>query len=185
MPIPCFKGTRDIDLFARNSAPVMSSGNSPVVPTAFRIRAADPGDERGLFELIQELAVFERLSHKVSGNAEALGRHLFGERPVAEAVVAEAADRLLGFALFFGTYSTFLTRPGVYLEDLFVLESERGKGIGRALLSEVRRIAEARGAGRLEWSVLDWNENAIRFYRAFGAEVLPDWRICRVVFEPK
>jgi GNAT superfamily N-acetyltransferase len=138
-----------------------------------------------LFELVQQLAVFERLADKVSGSAEALARHLFGERPAAEAIVAETGERLLGFALFFGTYSTFLTRPGVYLEDLFVLESERGKGIGRALLSEVRRIAEARGAGRLEWSVLDWNENAIRFYRAFGADVLPDWRICRVVLEPK
>ncbi|HWA71363.1 MAG TPA: GNAT family N-acetyltransferase [Polyangiaceae bacterium] len=163
----------------------MSPGNVPVSASTVRIRAARPGDERGLFELVQQLAVFEQLSHVVSGSAEALGRHLFGERPAVEAIVAEAADRLLGFALFFGTYSTFLTRPGVYLEDLFVLESERGKGIGRALLSEVRRIAEARGAGRLEWSVLDWNENAIRFYRGFGAEVLPDWRICRIVLEPK
>lgn len=163
----------------------MSPANSSVVPLSYRIRAARPGDEAGLFELVRQLAAFEQLSHAVCGSAAALAEHLFSERPAAEALVADSGQRLLGFALFFGTYSTFLTRPGVYLEDLFVLESERGKGIGRALLTEVRRIAEARGAGRLEWSVLDWNENAIRFYRGFGADVLPDWRICRIVFEPR
>jgi GNAT superfamily N-acetyltransferase len=138
-----------------------------------------------LFELVKQLAVYEHLEHALRGSARELGQHLFGERPSAEALVAESGERLLGFALFFGTYSTFLTRPGIYLEDLFVLESERRRGIGRALLTEVRRIAEARGAGRLEWSVLDWNQDAIRFYRNFGAEVLPDWRICRLVLEAK
>jgi GNAT superfamily N-acetyltransferase len=147
------------------------------------IRPAVPGDERALFELIRALARFERLEDTVTGSAEALGRHLFGERPAAEALIAEDGGVAVGFALFFPTYSTFLTRPGVYLEDLFVLESHRRRGIGGALLAEVKRVAEARGAGRLEWSVLDWNAGAIAFYERFGATVLPQWRICRVTFD--
>jgi GNAT superfamily N-acetyltransferase len=146
----------------------------------FSIRPASAGDERALFRLIGELARFERLEHKVSGSAEQLAEHLFGARPVAEALLAEASGEAVGFALFFSSYSTFLTRPGVYLEDLFVLESHRRLGIGRALLEAVRQLARLRGAGRLEWSVLDWNQNAIAFYERFGATVMPDWRICRV-----
>ena len=144
------------------------------------IRSARRGDEQSLFELIRELARFERLEHKVSGSAAELGEHLFGARPVAEALLAEVSGVAVGFALFFTSYSTFLTRPGVYLEDLFVLEAHRKSGIGKALLEAVRDAARARGAGRLEWSVLDWNENAIAFYERFGATVMPDWRICRV-----
>lgn len=144
------------------------------------IRPARRGDEDVLFTLIGELARFERLEHKVTGSAFELGEHLFGERPVAEALLAEVEGRAVGFALFFTSYSTFLTRPGVYLEDLFVLESHRKSGIGRALLEAVRDAARSRQAGRLEWSVLDWNENAIAFYERFGATVMPDWRICRV-----
>jgi GNAT superfamily N-acetyltransferase len=146
------------------------------------IRSAIPGDEHVLFDLIRALARFERLDDTVTGSAEALGRHLFAERPSAEALLAENGGTAVGFALFFTTYSTFLTRPGLYLEDLFVLESHRRRGIGRALLSEVRRLAEARGAGRLEWSVLDWNAGAIAFYERFGATVLREWRICRMTF---
>jgi len=138
------------------------------------------GDEVALFALVQALAGYERLEHAVTGSAEALGRHLFGERPVVEALLAEADGKAIGYALFFATYSTFLTRPGLFLEDLFVLESHRRAGVGRALLTEVRRLAEARGAGRLEWSVLDWNASAIAFYESFGAVLLPNWRICRV-----
>jgi GNAT superfamily N-acetyltransferase len=145
------------------------------------IRPAQPGDEGRLFELVKALARYERLEHAVTGSAEALGRHLFGERPVIEALLAEERGVAVGYALFFGTYSTFLTQPGLYLEDVFVLETHRRRGIGRALLSEVKRVAVARGAGRLEWTVLDWNANAIAFYEGFGAQVLPDWRICRVV----
>jgi len=152
---------------------------------SYLVRPARRGDEHALFELVKELSVYERLEHAVQGSAGALAEHLFGERPSAEALVAEANSGLLGFALFFSNYSTFLTRPGIYLEDLFVRESERGKGIGRALLSAVRDLAVARGAGRLEWSVLDWNESAIRFYEKFGADVLPDWRVCRVVLPQK
>jgi GNAT superfamily N-acetyltransferase len=147
----------------------------------FRIRAARSGDERSLFALISELARFEKLEHAVTGDVERLKRHLFGPSPLAEAVLAESdTGEALGFALFFGNYSTFLTSPGVYLEDLFVIESARGRGIGRALLGEVARIAHERGAGRLEWAVLDWNAKAIAFYESAGATVLPDWRICRV-----
>jgi GNAT superfamily N-acetyltransferase len=156
------------------SAPIPSS-------RPYTIRAAVRGDEARLFELIRQLARYERLEHAVTGSAEALGQHLFGERPVIEAVLAERQGQALGYALFFATYSTFLTQPGLYLEDVFVLENERRQGIGKALLTEVRRIAEARGAGRLEWTVLDWNASAIAFYERFGAQLLPDWRICRVV----
>jgi len=147
----------------------------------FRIREAHPGDEAALFSMIRALARFERLEHAVTGSPEELGRHLFGERPLVEALIAEAADgAALGFALFFGTYSTFLTRPGLYLEDLFVVPEARRRGIGTALLRAVGRLARERGLARLEWAVLDWNGAAIAFYEKMGATVLPDWRICRV-----
>jgi len=162
--------------------PTRGAGSGePASNLGWSIRAARPGDEGRLFELVNALARYERLAHAVTGSAEALGRHLFGERPLIEALLAEEAGVALGYALFFSTYSTFLTQPGVYLEDLFVLETHRRRGIGRALLSEVKRVAAARGAGRLEWTVLDWNANAIAFYESFGARVLPDWRLCRVV----
>lgn len=149
---------------------------------SFAIRAAARGDEFVLFDLVKALARYEHLEQAVTGSADDLRRHLFGDRPSAEALLAEEdTGRAIGFALFFGTYSTFLTRPGLYLEDLFVLQSHRRRGVGRALLSEVRRIAEVRGAGRLEWTVLDWNASAIAFYRSLGADVLPDWRLCRVL----
>jgi GNAT superfamily N-acetyltransferase len=154
---------------------------------AYTIRPAVLGDEDVLFGLIRALAAYERLADTMTGSTEALREHLFGARPVAEALLAEHADgqgvAAVGFALYFTNYSTFLTRPGVYLEDLFVVESHRRRGVGRALLAEVRRIAEARGAGRLEWTVLDWNERAIAFYRSVGADVMPDWRLCRVRFD--
>lgn len=144
------------------------------------IRPARPGDEGGVFELIRELAVYEKLEHRVSGSAEQLAEHLFGARPVAEALVAERGGELIGFALFFTNYSTFLTRPGLFLEDLFVRESERRGGVGRALLSAVIQVARERGAGRLDWAVLDWNQSAIAFYERMGAELLSDWRLCRL-----
>jgi len=147
----------------------------------FQVRPARPGDEYRLFALILALARFERLEHAVTGDAERLKEHLFGPEPLARALLAENdVGEPLGFALFFTNYSTFLTRPGVYLEDLFVTESARGRGVGRALLREVARIASDGGAGRLEWAVLDWNAKAIAFYERSGATVLPDWRICRL-----
>lgn len=147
---------------------------------ALTVRPARPGDEQHIFRLLRELARFEKLEHELTGSAEALASHLFGERPAAEVLVAERGGALIGYALFFTTYSTFLTRPGIYLEDLYVTEAERGTGVGKALLGGVARIACARGAGRLEWSVLDWNQRAIDFYVASGAELMHEWRICRV-----
>jgi GNAT superfamily N-acetyltransferase len=159
----------------------VSTQPNPGTQSTVSIRRARSGDEHALFELVKALSRYERLEHAVRGSADTLGRDLFGPLPAAEALLAERGDEAVGFALFFSSYSTFLTKPGVYLEDLFVLESERGNGVGRALFDEVRRQAEARGAGRLEWSVLDWNAPAITFYEKLGATVLPDWRICRIV----
>ncbi|MBW4418843.1 MAG: GNAT family N-acetyltransferase [Myxacorys californica WJT36-NPBG1] len=151
----------------------------------FKIRSAISSDVPEIFSLIQALAEYEKLAHQVTGSAEALALHLFGDpsKPggtCVEAIVAQSSDQLVGFALFFHNYSTFLTKPGLYLEDLFVLPNYREMGIGRALITKVAEIAVERNCGRLEWSVLDWNENAIAFYQRIGATVLPDWRICRV-----
>ncbi len=143
------------------------------------LRPAELADVPVLFRLILALAEYEKLSHAVTGNADALKEHLFGSRPYAEAIVAEYAGQAVGFALFFSNYSTFLTQPGIYLEDLFVLPEYRRQGIGKAIFSYLAQLAVERGYGRLEWSVLDWNEPAIKFYRRMGAAVLPDWRICR------
>jgi len=147
---------------------------------SFSIRAARSGDEHALFGLIQALAEYERLTHAVTGSAAELAAHLFGPRPAAEALLVESNGQALAFALFFPNYSTFLTRPGLYLEDIFVLPEQRRRGIGKALLGEVARIARERDCGRLEWSVLDWNASAIAFYESLGATVMPEWRICRV-----
>lgn len=147
------------------------------------VRSATPADVPNLFHLIKALAEYEKLSHAVTGDAASLESHLFGSRPYAEAIVAELGGEIVGFALFFPNYSTFLTKAGIYLEDLFVLPEYRGKGIGQTLLTYLAKLAVDRDCGRLEWSVLDWNEPAIAFYRRMGASVLPDWRICRVTGE--
>jgi GNAT superfamily N-acetyltransferase len=149
----------------------------------FTIRSAQPEDVSTLFHLITALADYEKLTHQVTGNAELLRSHLFGTHPCIEAIVADYEGEAIGFALFFTNYSTFLTKPGLYLEDLFVLPAYRGSGIGKALLSHLAQLAQARDCGRLEWSVLDWNEPAIGFYQRIGATVMPDWRICRVTGE--
>ena len=146
----------------------------------FTLRPAQPHDMPAIVGLIRELAEFEHLAHLVRTTEAALDKHLFGARPVAEAVVAEADGVVVGFALFFTNFSTFLAQPGLYLEDLYVQPAFRGRGIGRALLSHLGALALERDCGRFEWSVLDWNENAIRFYQGMGATVMPDWRICRV-----
>ncbi len=146
----------------------------------FTLRAAEPRDLPAITALIRELADFEKLTHLVETTPEKLHPHLFGERPVAEARVAEVDGTVVAFALFFTNFSTFLAKPGLYLEDLYVQPQHRAKGIGRALLSHLGALAVERGCGRFEWSVLDWNANAIRFYEGMGATVMPDWRICRV-----
>lgn len=154
---------------------------------AFRLRPAEPRDLPAICGLIAELAAFEHLSHLVQGTPDTLAPHLFGDRPVAEAVVAELSDQpdapVVAFALFFTNFSTFLAKPGLYLEDLYVQPAHRGAGIGKALLQHLGALAVARGHGRFEWSVLDWNAHAIRFYEAMGATVMPDWRICRITGE--
>lgn len=136
-----------------------------------------------LFELIGELAAFEHLEHLLTGSAEALARDLFGAAPRAEALLAELDGKAAGFALFFSSYSTFLTRAGIYLEDLYVRPALRGQGTGRALLAAVAGVAVERGAGRLEWAVLDWNERAIGFYEHVGATRLREWQLCRITGE--
>ena len=146
----------------------------------YKLRPAQPADVPAIVGLITELAEFEQLAHLLRLTPETLAPHLFGERPVVECVVAEAAGVVVGFALFFTNFSTFLAKPGLYLEDLYVQPAFRGAGIGKALLSHLGALAVARGYGRFEWSVLDWNANAIRFYEKIGAVVMPEWRICRV-----
>jgi GNAT superfamily N-acetyltransferase len=146
----------------------------------FALRPAEPRDVEAIVGLIRELAAFERLTHLLQVTPQSLEPHLFGTRPVVEALVAESAGAVVAFALFFTNFSTFLGQPGLYLEDLIVTPAERGRGIGQALLERLARIAIERDYGRFEWSVLDWNEDAIRFYERMGASVLPEWRICRV-----
>jgi GNAT superfamily N-acetyltransferase len=146
----------------------------------FTIRPARLADTEALFKLIQALADYEKLTDQVIGTADLLKQHLFGAQPCVEAIVAEIAQQVVGFALFFPNYSTFLTQPGLYLEDLFVLPDYRSQGIGKALITTLAQIAHARGCGRLEWSVLDWNKPAIAFYQNLGADIRPDWRTCRV-----
>ena len=147
---------------------------------SFSIRAAELRDVTAIVQLIRELAEFEHLAHLLQVTPEKLRPHLFGERAVIEALVAESAGEVVGFAVFFTNFSTFLAQPGLYLEDLYVQPSQRGRGVGEALLSRVGRLAVEREYGRFEWSVLDWNAHAIRFYEKMGATVMPDWRICRV-----
>ncbi|AKJ27228.1 GNAT family N-acetyltransferase [Caldimonas brevitalea] len=148
------------------------------------IRPAVPDDVPALVELIAALADFEQLTHLLQVTPEKLLAQLFGPRPAAEVLMAdleiEGQRRSIGYALFFTNFSTFLAQPGIYLEDLFVLPQHRSLGIGRRLLEQVGRLALERGCGRFEWSVLDWNTRAIRFYETMGATVMPEWRICRI-----
>lgn len=144
-----------------------------------QIRPATRDDVPILFDLIGALAEYEQLSHQVVGSAADLEKDLC-DRHYVEALIAEWQEKPVGFALFFHNYSTFLTQPGLYLEDLFVRPEYRRQGIGSALLKNLAKIALERGCGRFEWAVLDWNEPAIAFYQRMGADVLPDWRICRV-----
>ena len=152
-----------------------------MTPSAsFTLRAAELRDVGAIVQLIRDLAEFEKLSHLVQVTPEKLRPQLFGERPAAEAWVAEMpGGEVAAFALVFTNFSTFLAQPGLYLEDLYVKPGHRGLGIGRALLTRLAALAVERQCGRFEWCVLDWNENAIRFYQGMGATLMPDWRICR------
>jgi GNAT superfamily N-acetyltransferase len=146
----------------------------------FRIEPARPQDAGVILQLIRGLAEYEKLSHMVVADESDVRRELFGPRAVVECVVGWEDERAVGFALFFHNFSTFLGRRGLYLEDLFVLPSARGGGYGKALIQHIAQLAVQRGCGRFEWAVLDWNQPAIDFYKALGADVLPDWRICRL-----
>ncbi len=146
----------------------------------FELRLASPADVPTLLELIRELAAFEHLAHLCVASAADIERALFGERRFAEAMMAAKNAETAGFALFFHNFSTFLGRPGLWLEDLFVRPAFRRQGCATALLHALAALASERGCGRLEWAVLDWNAEAIAFYRSLGATVLDDWRIVRV-----
>ena len=146
----------------------------------FGIQPATERDVPVILHLIKALADYERLSDKVVATEEKLRASLFGPRPAAEVVIARAGDQPAGFAVFFPTYSTFLAQPGLSLEDLFVEPRWRGRGCGRMLLVHLARLAAARGCGRLEWSVLDWNEPALRFYRSLGAAPVEGWTVYRL-----
>jgi GNAT superfamily N-acetyltransferase len=148
-----------------------------------RIRAAQPADVPVIADLIRQLAKFEKLEKEVVLTEELLVIGLFGPHPYAETVIAEEDGQPIGFALFFHTFSTFLARPGIYLEDLFVLAEHRGRGVGRALLAHLAHLAVERGCGRLEWAVLNWNQEAIRFYERLGARPNSEWTVYRLAGE--
>jgi GNAT superfamily N-acetyltransferase len=148
--------------------------------TAVTLRPATPADIPTLVALIQALSEYEQLAHEVTGRPEDLGHYLFGDRPYAEAVLAELDGSVAGMALYFYNFSTFLMKPGLYLEDLFVLPRYRRQGVGQALFRYLGQLAVAQGCGRFEWSVLDWNTPAIEFYQRMGADLKPEWQLCRL-----
>jgi GNAT superfamily N-acetyltransferase len=148
--------------------------------TDFAIRAARVEDAPIILQLIRDLATYERAPNEVAATEEQLVDVLFGEKPAAEVLLAFEKDAPVGFAVFFHNFSTWLGRPGLYLEDLFVKPDKRGKGYGRALLVDLAKVARDRGCGRMEWAVLNWNEPAIKFYRALGAKPLDEWTVFRL-----
>ena len=156
---------------------------TPAIPAEaadFVLRPATSADVPVILACIRRLAEYERLAHECIATEAQLRATLFGATPSAEVVLAFAGDEPAGFALWFQSYSTFLAKPGLYLEDLFVYPQHRGRGLGRTLLRHLARVAVERDYGRVEWSVLDWNVDAIGFYRSIGAELLDDWRRCRL-----
>ena len=158
----------------------MGSGESDL---SVEIREATVADVPAIFALICGLAEYEKLSHQVTATEDQLRETLFGRRPAADVLLAYAGNECAGFALFFPNYSTFLAKPGIFLEDLYVKPEWRGRGVGRALLVRVAQIARERGCGRLEWEVLDWNEPSIGFYKSLGAVAMDEWTKYRVIGE--
>ena len=146
----------------------------------FTIRPATVADVPIILELIRALATYERAPNDVTATEDGLSKVLFGEKPAAEVLLAFKNETAVGFAVFFHNFSTWLGRPGLYLEDLFVRPEDRGKGYGRALLIHLAKIARDRGCGRMEWAVLDWNEPAIQFYRKLGAKSMDEWTVFRL-----
>jgi GNAT superfamily N-acetyltransferase len=153
---------------------------TPSAPHRFTLRAAGPSDVPTILRCIRGLAEFERLAHQCVATEELLRESLYGPTPAAEVVLAFHDDVPAGFALWFRSYSTFLAQPGIYLEDLYVFPEFRGRGLGRLLLAHLARTAQERGYGRVEWAVLDWNADAIRFYKSLGADAMIDWTTYRV-----
>jgi GNAT superfamily N-acetyltransferase len=153
---------------------------SSVVSGELTIRSAIPSDVAVITSFVRKLADFEKLTHEVVADEARLGESLFGDHPVAEVLLAFLGAQPAGFAVFFKNFSTFLGRPGVYLEDLFVEPEHRGRGIGKSLLAHLAKMAVAQGAARLEWAVLDWNEPAIAFYQSLGAVLMDTWTVCRL-----
>ena len=151
-----------------------------VTSQQFRIERATARDVPVILAMIKALAEYEKMSDQVTATQDTLRASLFGPRPAAEVVIGYAGDQPAGFALFFHNYSTFLGRPGIYLEDLFVAPEWRGSGLGTRLLTFLAKLAVERGCGRVEWSVLDWNEPAIGFYKKLGAQPMDEWTIFRV-----
>jgi GNAT superfamily N-acetyltransferase len=149
--------------------------------TAHTIRPARPEDCGELLRLIHALAVYEKLEHMAVGTEAMLRENLFGPRPACEAILLEVDGRAVGFALYFTSFSTFLCKPGLYLEDLFVEPGYRGRGLGKALLQRLAQLVVERGWGRFEWRVLDWNEPSIRFYESLGASIMREWLLVRLV----
>jgi GNAT superfamily N-acetyltransferase len=147
---------------------------------SFTISPATAADVPAILEMIHELAEFERLAHEVQTDAESLRAALFGERPAAAALLARVEGIVAGYAIYYRTFSTFVGRPGIFLEDIYVRPQFRQGGLGRALLEQVAKISVASGGGRFEWMALDWNENALRFYRSLGAKVMGDWTLLRM-----
>lgn len=146
----------------------------------FHIRSARPGDAPLILKFIRELASYEKLAHEVTATERNIEINLFGARPTAECIIAEHDGTTVGFALYFHNFSTFLGKPGLYLEDLYVQPEFRGRGYGRKLLAHLAKLALTRGCGRFEWAVLDWNAPAIGFYKKLGANIMADWRINRL-----
>lgn len=144
------------------------------------VRKALPGDLGLIVKLIRDLAEYEKLSAECFVSEEKLREHLFGPRPYCEVLIGEDERGPAGFALFFHNFSTFLAKPGIYLEDIFVLPERRGSGLGKALFKAVAKLAVERGCGRMDWAVLDWNEPAIGFYKKLGAKMMTDWTTCRL-----
>lgn len=155
----------------------------PISLPVFTLRSATPADVPAILRCIQGLAEYERLAHECQATEELLLDTLFGAAPAAEVTLALAGEIPAGFALWFRSYSTFLARPGIYLEDLFVFPEFRGKGLGKLLLTSLARTAVQRGYGRLEWAVLDWNADAIGFYESLGAVAMSDWTTYRLTGE--
>ncbi len=153
------------------------------VPTrieGFTIRHAEEKDAALILWFIRELAVYEKLEQEAVATEEMLREHLFGDKPIAEVIIGEDHGKPVGFALFFHNFSTFVGKPGIYLEDLYVITEERGKGFGKCLLTYLARLSVERDCGRLEWAVLDWNEPSLKFYESLGAQLMKEWIINRI-----